>query len=182
MDRFLKNISCNENKTRVFLALGSNIEPREAYLRRAVHALVESGDVIAVAPLYESPAYGETAQPDFLNTAVQICTDISPLRLLDVLKTLEKNLGRQPGYHWGPRQIDIDIIFYGRQRIHQPRLQIPHRDYRNRRFVLRPLADIAPDFIAPDTNMSIQAMLDRCPDTVPITHYKTDWIANARAS
>ncbi len=182
MKRLLKNFSDGKHKTRVFLALGSNIEPREASLRRAVHALAAAGEVIAVAPLYETPPYGKTAQPDFLNTAVQLCTDIPPLPLLDLLKSLEKNLGRRAGDRWGPREIDIDIIFYGQRQMHHPRLQIPHGDYPNRRFVLRPLADIAPDFIAPGTNMCIQEMLACCPDPAPITHYKTDWMANARTA
>lgn len=149
----------------MFLALGSNLEPRRLHIGAAIEHLKSLGKVEKTAPLYESEPYGEANQPRFLNTALILQAELPPGELLAAIKRIEKAVGRRPRYRWGPREIDIDIIFYNRQIIREADLQIPHPDYRNRRFVLRPLVDLAPQFIAPDTNKTLREALRECPDT-----------------
>lgn len=151
--------------TRVLLGLGSNIEPRLAYLRRAVAGLGCCGTVAALAPVYESPPYGVTDQAAFLNTAALLDTERAPLALLAALKAIEGELGRQRRERWGPREIDIDIIFYGEQIVDLDGLTIPHPDAHNRRFVLRPLADLAPGWRDPRDGRTVQELLDTCGDS-----------------
>ncbi len=165
-------------KKNVFLALGSNIEPRETFLLNAFNRLTELGNIIAVAPLYESLPYGESNQSNFLNTALQMRCDLSPHELLMSLKNIERQLGRQNRYRWGPREIDLDIIFYGNLILHTPELQIPHSDYQNRRFVLQPLTDIAPDFVPPDSGKPLRQMLLECADQLPLTFIEKTWFKN----
>ncbi len=147
----------------VYLALGSNVEPRREYLVTAVQALETLGQVIAVAPIYESPPYGYEAQGDFYNSACLMQTDLPPLELLAQLKKIEKALGRVPRMRWGPREIDLDIIFYNRLTMKTPELTIPHADYLHRAFVLRPLADLAPEFVPPDQQEPLCCLAQRHP-------------------
>jgi len=153
---------------RAFLALGSNVAPRQKFLASAIQSLGDLGVVARLSPLYESRAYGERDQADFLNCALIFRTGLTPDDLLSGLKAIEKKLGRKKRYRWGPREIDIDVIFFEREMIDRPGLKIPHADYQNRRFVLQPLADIAPDFIAPDSGFSLQTALQKCPDASPL--------------
>ncbi|NOX37409.1 MAG: 2-amino-4-hydroxy-6-hydroxymethyldihydropteridine diphosphokinase [Calditrichaeota bacterium] len=162
----------------VFLALGSNIEPREDYLRRAVDQLNQLGMVKKLAPIYETTPYGKTDQPLFLNTALILDTALVPTALLHQLKQLEVQLGRRHRERWGPREIDLDIIFYDQLVIQTPELVIPHPDYQNRRFVLQPLTDIAPRFIAPDAGEPLKTLLSRCPDTTRMRLYKNEWVTD----
>lgn len=128
--------------TRVYLALGSNLGDRLANLRAAVAALGECGiAVTARSSVWETPPV-PAAQPPFLNAAVVAETVLDPLSLLRELKAIEHALGRRPGPHWGPRPIDLDILFYGDRRIETPELTVPHPRVAERAFVLAPLADI----------------------------------------
>ncbi|RMG68660.1 MAG: 2-amino-4-hydroxy-6-hydroxymethyldihydropteridine diphosphokinase [Calditrichaeota bacterium] len=145
----------------VYLALGSNVEPRREYLITAVQALEKLGQVTAVAPIYESPPYGYQDQGDFYNSACLFLTTLPPLELLVQLKQIEKALGRVPRVRWGPREIDLDIIFYDRMVLHSPDLTIPHADYIHRPFVLRPLADLAPEFVPPDQQEPLCCLAQR---------------------
>lgn len=165
-------------KPAVFLALGSNIEPRKTFLLDALHCLTDLGYLVAVAPLYESLPYGEPHQSNFLNTAVRMECDLSPHELLRKLKQIEQRLGRQGRYRWGPREIDLDVIFYGDLVLNTPELQIPHSDYQNRRFVLQPLTDIAPEFVAPDTGKPLRKLLSECADQSPLTCIEKTWFKN----
>lgn len=159
----------------VFLALGSNLEPREYYMRQAVCRLGNLGKILKVSRLYESDPYGVTEQPAFLNSALILETAFPPRELLPALKTIEQQLGRRKRERWGPREIDLDIIFYGELVVQEKNLHIPHYDYRNRRFVLQPLADLEPEFIAPDTGQTLRQALQDCPDRSRLTLYKTEW-------
>lgn len=162
---------------RAFLALGSNVAPRQKFLANAIQSLNDLGVVERISPLYESQAYGESNQANFLNGALILRTGLTPVDLLSGVKKIEKKLGRKERYRWGPREIDIDIIFFEREMIDQPGLKIPHADYQNRRFVLQPLVDIAPDFIAPDSGFSLQATLQKCPDASPLILIESNYSA-----
>ena len=128
--------------TRVYLALGSNLGDRLANLRAAVAGLEERGIAVAVrSSVWETPPV-PAGQPPFLNAAVAAETDLDPLSLLRELKAIEHALGRRPGPRWGPRTIDLDILFYGDERIDVPELTVPHPRIAERAFVLAPLGDI----------------------------------------
>jgi 2-amino-4-hydroxy-6-hydroxymethyldihydropteridine diphosphokinase len=128
--------------TRVYLALGSNIGDRLANLRAALAALDERGvAVVARSAVWETPPV-PAGQPPFLNAAVAAETTLDAPALLRQLQAIEYALGRRPGPHWGPRPIDIDILFHGEERIETPELTVPHARIAERAFVLAPLADV----------------------------------------
>ncbi len=149
--------------TRVQLSLGSNIGNRagnlfEAQSHLAGHVGVE---LIAVSSLYETEPLGKTDQPDFLNMAVEIATKLQPTELLGVVKEIEVLLGRSDEGRWGPRIIDIDIVLWGDLEIDSDILTIPHKDFRRRAFVLRPLAEISPDAVDPVTGMTVEHLAEQ---------------------
>ena len=128
--------------TRIYLALGSNLGDRLANLRAAVADLNERGiAVTARSSVWETPPV-PAGQPPFLNAAVAAETALDPPSLLRELKAIEHALGRRPGPHWGPRPIDLAILFYGDQHIETAELTVPHPRIAERAFVLAPLSDI----------------------------------------
>ena len=139
------------SQERVFIGLGTNLG---ADLDRNLHDAVEAIDrlphtsVVRVSSFLSSAPWGVAEQPRFLNAVAEIRTQLEPLPLLHALKKLEIELGRVPTYRWGPRVIDFDIILYGSRVVHLPELEIPHPHFREREFVLRPLAEIAPELAA----------------------------------
>ena len=133
----------------IFLGLGGNVGDRRALLRQAVQALRLLLDEVRVSALYESAPWGVTDQPPFLNAAARAQTTLPPLQLLDALLQIEDDLGRVRGAHWGPRAIDLDLLLYGAHTIDHPRLTVPHPYLKERSFVLRPLADLAPGLTLP---------------------------------
>lgn len=147
----------------VFLALGSNVGDSQQTIEKAVGLLGDSVRDIIRAPLYTSKAFGVTDQPDFFNTALCGKTDLAPIELLAFVKNIESNVGRVERFRWGPREIDIDIIFYDDIVLTDPDLTIPHAGLRERDFVLRPLCDIAPDYIDPLSKHTIQQLLNALP-------------------
>jgi 2-amino-4-hydroxy-6-hydroxymethyldihydropteridine diphosphokinase len=116
--------------------------------------------VTAVSPVYETEPWGETEQPDFLNICLAADTTQLPHELLTSIKEIEQELGRENTYRWGPRLIDIDIIFYDDVVVAEEGLNIPHSRLAERVFVLAPLADIAPDWVHPITGKSVVEMLN----------------------
>jgi 2-amino-4-hydroxy-6-hydroxymethyldihydropteridine diphosphokinase len=164
--------------TAAYLALGSNLEPRESYLNRALERLKALGTIEKIAPLYQSEPYGVSDQPHFLNSAVLLETELQPRELLQALKKIERDLGRQTRRRWGPREIDIDIIFYGDKIIRESDLHIPHDDYRNRRFVLQPLLYLQPNLTSPDTHETLRQLFKNCPDNSKLTVFKKSWVTN----
>jgi len=138
---------------RAFLGLGSNLGDREAHLRDAVASLA---DVVAVSPVYETdPVGGPQGQGPYLNIVVELDTALSPRQLLGVCHRLESAAGRVREERWGPRTLDVDILWVDGGAIDEPDLQVPHPRMHERRFVMAPLADLAPDVVPP--NWSEQA-------------------------
>lgn len=158
-----------------FIALGSNIGDRQNYLKRALDLLKKSGRILSVAGIYESTPYGYQAQPPFLNSIVALETNLQPQNLLSKLKGIEAQLGRVDRGRWKAREIDLDIIFYDDLRMATSDLIIPHPDFQNRRFVLEPLADVAPDFISPIHQKTVTELLADCQDETEIKFFSTDW-------
>lgn len=127
---------------RAGIGLGSNLGESEATVRAAIASLAELGTVLACSRLYRTKAWGRTDQPDFCNAAAILETNLAPRELLAALKKLEHELGRVPSERWGPRALDLDILYYDESRIDEPGLQIPHPRLLERAFALVPLAEI----------------------------------------
>jgi 2-amino-4-hydroxy-6-hydroxymethyldihydropteridine diphosphokinase len=146
----------------VYLSLGSNTGDRRRNLQRAVAALLAAGlRRLRCSSLYETQPVGGPPQRFFLNAVVEAQTCLMPLSLLQHLKGIERALGRRPECHWGPRPMDIDILFYGRLRIRHPQLRIPHPELPRRSFVLLGLHELTPFWRDPATSRSIRELLGR---------------------
>jgi 2-amino-4-hydroxy-6-hydroxymethyldihydropteridine diphosphokinase len=152
----------------IALALGSNLGDRLGALRAAVEGLASYLNIDIVSPVYETQAAYVTDQPAFYNAALTGKTKLAPLTLLRSVKELETEIGRQPTFHYGPRVIDIDIIFYGTQVIKTPELIVPHPRLQEREFVLRPLADIAPTWVHPPTGKTVEELLQSLPESTAV--------------
>lgn len=156
---------------RVFLGLGSNLGCRESNLYLAVRRLEESGiRLVRASSIYETEPFGRTDQPLFLNTVVEVRTDLEPEELLKAVKAIENLLGRRPGPRWGPRSIDIDILLYDDLRLQSKELVIPHRGLSERAFVLVPLQEIAPE-VNIGKGLDVESALNRLGGTKGIRKY-----------
>ncbi len=145
----------------VAIGLGANLGDRAATLRWALQALGPAVRVTAVSALYESEPWGVADQPRFLNAVCLGETDLLPSPLLEYLQGLEREAGRTAGERWGPRPLDLDILLYDNLVLHNGRLTIPHPAMAARAFVLRPLADVAPDRAPPGWPESVTVALAR---------------------
>ena len=149
----------------VYLLLGSNEgKPGENLLRARAAIAQQCGVIELQSSLYETEAWGIKEQAAFLNQALMIKTDLKPTDLLLSLKDTEKQLGRVETTKWGPRVIDIDILFFGAEIVNLPDLKIPHPYIQERRFTLAPMAEIAPDFVHPLLAKTICELLRECKD------------------
>jgi 2-amino-4-hydroxy-6-hydroxymethyldihydropteridine diphosphokinase len=150
--------------TDIFLALGSNIENRKQHIETAIALLREKVQDITVAPLYETkPQYFEDQQ-NFLNTVLSGYTDLKPWELLQFTKTVQQEVGRVERFRNGPREIDIDILFYDNEVYKGEELEIPHPRLQERDFVLQPFADLNPNFFHPVLKKTIRELLNRLPE------------------
>lgn len=149
-----------------YLSLGSNIGDREANLRAAIAALAAFGiRVKKVSSIYETEPVDYRDQAWFLNCAVEAETELEPHELLRALASIEAQLGSKKEFSKGPRKIDLDILLYGQETIDRPDLQVPHPRMLDRRFVLTPLAEIAPELRHPSWKATAAQLLERCSDT-----------------
>jgi 2-amino-4-hydroxy-6-hydroxymethyldihydropteridine diphosphokinase len=144
----------------VYLGLGSNMGEREINLRTALQYLDADGvTVVRRSSLYETAPREVLDQPIFLNAVVEAKTELFPLQLLACIRNIERKMGRRRVTPKGPRNIDIDILFYGRSVIETAELQVPHPHLAERRFVLEPLAEVAPEFRHPGNGKTAGEML-----------------------
>lgn len=152
----------------IFIALGTNLGDRLANLRAALDALSPHLKRIQPSRIFETPPWGFTDQPAFLNMVAQAQTKLGPHELLSTLKQAEARIGREPTFRYGPRLIDLDILFYDDLVLESPPLIIPHPKLHERGFVLVPLMDIASDFIHPVFKKTIRELISTI-DTTNIT-------------
>ncbi|CAK0743824.1 2-amino-4-hydroxy-6-hydroxymethyldihydropteridinediphosphokinase [uncultured Gammaproteobacteria bacterium] len=158
----------------VYLALGSNLGDRVANLRATISALAPQVRVQRLSPVYETSPMYVVDQPHFLNMAIAGETAVGPADLLTFVKIIEADLGREPGLRFGPRQIDIDILFYGDAVLALPGLDIPHPRLAERAFVLRPLADIASERDHPVLRRTVADLLADLNDHEPLVRHAVD--------
>lgn len=147
---------------RALIGLGSNLGDRDANIARALALLESEGDVAVIArsPLYTTAPVGGPPQGDFRNGAALVETALEPRALLDVLKSVERRLGREDGMpRWGPRTVDLDLLLFGERIVDEPGLVVPHPLLHRRRFVLEPAADVAPTMRHPVLDRTVGELL-----------------------
>lgn len=141
----------------VALALGSNLGDRLEHLRDGVRGLAEGGVRLeAASSVYESPPAGYTGQPDYLNAVVVGTTRLAPEAVLELARQVEAGAGRERSFPNAPRTLDVDIVLYGDARVDEEGLRIPHPRWRERPFVVVPLAEVAPDLVDPETRRTVE--------------------------
>jgi 2-amino-4-hydroxy-6-hydroxymethyldihydropteridine diphosphokinase len=160
---------------KIYLSLGSNLGDREANLRAAIAALAGTGvRVPRVSSFYETEPVDFLEQPWFLNCVLEGETELKPLALLRELRQIETRMGSKKLIAKGPRLIDMDILLYGQETIDTPELQVPHPRMTERRFVLVPLAEIAPELRHPSWNASVAELLARTVDRSAVQRYREE--------
>jgi len=147
-------------KQEIYIGLGSNLGDRLTNIRKAIELIKEEGiEIINKSSIYETEPVGYKEQGWFLNSAVKGKTELSPRRLWKRLEKIEKSMGREKEVKWGPRIIDLDILFYGNEILNGKELKIPHSELHKRRFVLVPLQEIAPKLVHPIFKKTVSELL-----------------------
>ncbi|MEJ2901542.1 2-amino-4-hydroxy-6-hydroxymethyldihydropteridine diphosphokinase [Pedobacter panaciterrae] len=156
---------------KVYLLLGSNLGDREQLIEDAIKQIAnEIGEVFIRSSVYETEAWGNEDQPSFLNIALGVKTKLTPIDVLNKALEIELELGRVRHEKWGSRLIDIDLIFYDDIVVDMgAELQIPHPQMQYRKFVLEPLAEIAPDYIHPGLKITVREVLERLRDNLSVS-------------
>lgn len=152
----------------IFLLLGTNVGNRTLNLDAAKKAISRISQIVNQSSLYKTAAWGNTDQPDFYNQVIEINTALEPEALLDKILFIEADLGRIRKEKWGPRIIDIDILFYEERVVQKEHLIIPHPGIPSRKFVLKPLVEIAPLFTHPLLKKTTTTLLHECQDDLTV--------------
>ncbi|MEE8575383.1 MAG: 2-amino-4-hydroxy-6-hydroxymethyldihydropteridine diphosphokinase [Thermodesulfobacteriota bacterium] len=150
-------------EVRIFIVVGSNMGDKSANCLTSLELIdsdIPDTEVVKKSALYSSPPWGKTDQDDFVNVAAELRSELSPTGLLKALKKIEVDMGRVDSERWGPRLIDIDIVFYGDAVIDVPALTVPHPGTQERAFTLAPLLELAPGFTHPVLGRTIAELLD----------------------
>ncbi|MCS3795329.1 2-amino-4-hydroxy-6-hydroxymethyldihydropteridine diphosphokinase [Niastella sp. OAS944] len=157
---------------KVFLLIGGNMGDRLQNLHQAISLLSAAvGPVIQQSAVYETAAWGKTDQPAFLNQALLLTSRLSARELIVTVLSVEEEMGRHRTEKFGPRVIDIDIMFYNEDVINEPHLTIPHPQMQNRRFALVPLVELAPEMIHPVLGKTLEELLLECKDELPVVNF-----------
>jgi len=166
-----KSVQKKEKSEVVLLSLGSNLGSKSENIKKAIEFLKERQilEDIQVSSFYETEPVGFKNQPDFLNVAIIGRTNLSADELLHECKNIEKELGRKERPRWHEREIDLDIILYGKHQIRSETLSVPHPQAENRKFVLLPANEIAPTMVFPNKNKTVSELLADCKDNAKVT-------------
>ena len=157
----------------VYLLLGSNVGDRMDYLKKASISIESKiGKIVKKSQVYETEPWGEKEQDDFLNIVLEIQTKLNPTNTLEKIKEIESLLEREETYKWGPREIDIEILFFGDEMISEVNLTIPHPFIHERKFTLVPLSEIAPDLYHPFMGTTVVELLLECEDMSDVKPFK----------
>jgi len=148
----------------VCVQLGSNKGDRRAKLQEAISRIEKLGKIVRLSSIYETAAWGKTDQESFYNQLLLLETTINPFALLRHTQEIELLMGRVKAEKWGPRIIDIDIIYYDQKVIYSPALKIPHELFTDRRFILEPLTEISKKWKHPLYGYNVPELLEQCPD------------------
>jgi len=158
---------------KAILLIGGNLGDRTGHLQQAVAQIdKQAGRVEKISSLYETAAWGDVEQPDYLNQALLVSTEMDARTLLHTVLDIEHQIGRIRRQKWGARVIDIDIIFFNDEVINEPDLKIPHPQMPFRQFVLVPLQEILPEWQHPVLHQSVSTLLNHCTDKLPARKYQ----------
>jgi 2-amino-4-hydroxy-6-hydroxymethyldihydropteridine diphosphokinase len=157
------------------LGLGSNIEPCLDHLQKAAARLKIFGKIEAKSSIFRTAPWGFTDQPEFYNAVIRFATALTPVALLKQIKSIEKDLGRKDTVRWGPRIIDIDIIWCDSSGVNTKDLSVPHPHFHERRFVLEPLRELTEDLHLAGKTTRVSDLLLHCPDRSSVQKTETVW-------
>lgn len=157
----------------VYIQLGSNIGERESFITKSMHKVEDDiGKIITSSSIFETTAWGNENQNNFLNSVIEIKTPFDAFTILQKSQEIENNLCRERSDKWGERTIDIDILFYNNKIINTKELTVPHPLIQKRKFVLVPLSEIAPNYMHPILKKNISTLLSECKDTQKVLDYE----------
>jgi len=157
-DKFaIASVILEKVRGKIYIGIGTNLGNRQDNIQKAIKHLEEISDVLKVSQIIETSPYGKTDQPNFLNCVVEIDTELTPNELIHSLLEIEEKMGRVRIEKWGPRIIDLDILFYGNLVIQNEQLTVPHYDFENRMFFVQPMYELDPNFVHP---LSVKSMKD----------------------